>query len=372
MPARKKPLRLDWYVLTELVGPFAGGIVFFIFISLMFQALRLTEFFIIHGVAGGILGAMAALMALAVLPMALPISFLVAVLIGFGRLSADSELVAMKASGISLWRLTRPVLVFALIVAGLTLGLTLEWCPWGERTFKSTLIRVSNTKVVSSIREGTFTTGFFDLLIFADKVDTQSNQLSHVFIFDEREPKNPLTVVARAGEILPVKSGSALGTAAMLRLYDGSIHRNDAGGDVYQKIGFGEYNLFLKIDEGGSGISVKPGMIPYHELTDKIGHTDNATYEGREWRGEFWRRYATAFSPLVFVFLGIGFGTVRTRAVRAGAALTSLLILLLYWGLLTAGTLAVQKATLPAFFAMELANLSLGAVGFFAYRRSMW
>ena len=44
-----------------------------------------------------------------------------------------------------------------------------------------------------------------------------------------------------------------------------------------------------------------------------------------------WRRYAVAISPLIFVFLGMGYGTVRTRAVRAGAALIALLVILIYW-----------------------------------------
>ena len=244
--------------------------------------------------------------------------------------------------------------------------------PWAERNFKNTLIKVGNTKVVSSIKEGTFTSGFFDLLIFAEKVDMKNNAIQRVFIYDDRNPKDPNTVVAQTGEIVSVKTDSDLGSAAMLKLYNGSIHRNDSTQGSYQKINFGEYNLFLKVDEGELTSVLKPQMIPYHELLDKIQQNAPHTYIGNELRGEYWRRIAIAVSPFLFVFLGIGFGTVRTRAVRAGAALVAFIVLLFYYLIQTGATIAVQKDMLPPWFAMQLADYCVAILGLFAFRRSMW
>src|SRR4051794_4150936 len=98
------PGRIDRYVLTEVMGPFLGGNIFFVFILLMFQALRLADFFIVHGIPAATLGQMTLLMSLSFIPTTLPAAFLIAVLVGFGRLSADSELVAMKANGLSILR----------------------------------------------------------------------------------------------------------------------------------------------------------------------------------------------------------------------------------------------------------------------------
>jgi lipopolysaccharide export system permease protein len=373
---RKIPLfrisRVDIYILGEVLGPFMGGVVFFVFIFLMFQALRLAEFFILHGASGMQLGKMTALMILTFTPIALPVAFLIAVLVGFGRLSSDSELVAMKANGFSLLRLAVPVAALSTVVVALSLLLNLEWVPWAERNFKNTLIKVGNTKVVSQIKEGTFTSGFFDLLIFAEKVDTKANRMQKVFIYDDRNPKDPNTVVAQTGEIVNVKTDSELGVAAMLKLYNGSIHRNDSAQGSYQKIDFGEYNLFLKVDEGELTSVLKPQMIPYHELLERITQNPTHTYIGNELRGEYWRRIAIAVSPFLFVFLGIGFGTVRTRAVRAGAALVAFLVLLGYYLMQTAATIAVQRDMLPPWFAMQLADYSIAALGLFAFRRSMW
>lgn len=367
-----RPRSLDFYILGEVVGPFLGGMVFFTFIFLMFQALRLAEIFIVHGVSGVILLKMSALLALQFLPAALPVAFLISVLMAFGRLSSDSELVAMKASGLGIWRLSAPVLLLSFAVGAFSLMLSTNWVPWAERESLDLTIRISNTKVASSIKEGTFTSGFFDLLIYAEKVDTNTNRLKRVFIYDEREAKNPMTVVAKWGEIIPVKTPTELGAAAVLKLYDGSIHRSEIADKSYQKIEFGEYRLYLKIDEGSPNGSWKPNMIPQNELIKVIKRTDLKTIEGREMRGEFWRRYSVAFSPILFVFLGIGFGTIRTRAVRAGAALVAFVTLLLYWTIQTYATLLIFEGRVPPALAMQLPNIAVSIAAIFAFRRAAW
>ncbi|MCM2323717.1 MAG: LptF/LptG family permease [Oligoflexia bacterium] len=366
------PRKFDGYILGDVIGPFLGGVVFFLFLFLMFRTLVLAEMLIVHGASAATLARMTGLMALQFLPMVLPVAFLIAVLVGFGRLSADSELVAMKASGVSIWRMSVPVLAFSLVVVSFSLGLNMEWSPWSESASKNLLIRLSNTKVASSIKEGTFTSGFFDLLIYAEKVDSRNNRMKRVFIYDERNPKTPFTVVARTGEILPVKTASEFGSAAMLKLYNGSIHRNDASGNIYQKIDFETYRLYLKIDEGAPNASWKPAMIPYKDLRRIIRETSPETKQGRQMRGEFWRRYAIALSPLIFVFLGIGFGTARTRAVRAGAALVAFLTLLVYWTILSAATIAVNRGTLPPFLAMQLPNLTVLVAAIASFKGARW
>lgn len=367
-----KPLRIDFYLWIEVLGPFLGGMIFFTFIFLMFQALRLAEVFIVHGVSGSVLLKMTALLALQFLPAALPVAFLISVLMAFGRLSADSELVALKASGLGVWRLSAPVLLLAVLVGALSIGLNTEWVPWAERASSALTIRVGNSKVVSSIKEGTFTSGFYDLLIFADKVDVKKNRLKHVFIYDEREAKNPLTVVAQSGEVLPVKASSEWSAAAMLKLYNGSIHRNDIKTGNYQKIDFGEYRLYLKIDEGSPYQSLKPKMLSQQDLIQKIRQLDRKTSEWREMSGEYWRRYAVAISPLLFVFLGIGFGTIRTRAVRAGAALVAFVTLLIYWVIQTYALMAVFQGTISPAVAMQLPNLAVLIAAGVSFRRAAW
>lgn len=365
--------KIDRYLLTEVMGPFFGGLVFFVFLFLMFQMLRLADFFIVHGAPFLTLLKLTGLLTLTFIPTALPIAFLISILMAFGRLSSDSELVAMKACGMSLLRLAAPVLAFAALVSAFSLTLNLEWVPWSQRAFKSTLLKVSNTKAVSSIKEGTFTSGFFDLLVYADKVDSQTNRLYRVFIYDERDAKNPMTIVAQTGEIVPVANVSELGNSILLRLYHGSIYRNDVATATAQKIAFGEYKLYLQIEEGADTSITKPGMIPVRELVSKIKAYPPRSFEGLELQSELWKRVAMGLTPFFFVFLGIGFGTVRTRSVRASAAIVAFGTLLTYWTLQLAMVTVVLKGWfMVPFLAMQIPNVILGIVGIWSFRRSSW
>ncbi len=364
--------RIDWYVFTEVLGPFLGGVLFFTFVFLMFQALRLAEFFIVHGIPGALIFKLSGLLILSFMPMALPVAFLIAVLSGFGRLSADSELVAMKANGVSAYRMAIPTTVFAMAITLISLVLNLEWVPWGERAFKGLLIKVSNTKVVSAIKEGTFTSGFFDLLVYANKVDTKTNRLSKVFIYDERKPTSPYTVIAREGEIIPVDTGTELGAAVMFRLFSGNIHNNDVTTAKYQKIDFGIYRLYLNIAEGENTAAIKPKMLSYGRLRDEMHDASITLSRKREVFTEFWRRYTVALSPLIFVFLGIGYGTVRTRSVRSSAIIIAFVVVLLYWGLQATGISLANKGTLPPWLAMWMPNMLMAVAAVHGFRKATW
>jgi lipopolysaccharide export system permease protein len=365
------PKKIDAYVSQEVAGPFTGGVIFLSFIFLMFQALRLAEALIEHGVPLTVLAKMIGLMIVSFLPMAIPLAFLIAILVGFGRLSADSELVAMKANGMSLHRLAVPAMAIALAVGVLSLALNLEWVPKGKMELKRTLLRLTNTKAVAAIREGTFTSGFFDLLVYADKVDQKTNRLEKVFIYDERNKDRPLTVVAREGEIVPVKLDSDLGASAALKLYDGNIHSNDITQGAYQKIDFREYQLFLRVEAGADTATGKPTNQPYHVLR-KMARAEPNVVIARGYRTEIMRRWMTALAPILFVLIGIGYGTVRTRAVRANAGLVAICVILPYYVLGTACENWGYRGFLPPAFAMAIPNLVLLIVGLRAFRRATW
>lgn len=375
MPTKKgfrwRPNRIDKYIFEEVAGVFAGACIFIVFILLMFQALRLAEFFIIHGAAAVLLAEMAFFMSVSFLPIAFPLAFLMAVLIGFGRLSADSELIAMKSSGISTIRLSMPVWGFATVIVALSMGLNLKWVPWAEIQAKNTELKIGNTRAVTALKEGTFTSGFFNLLVFADRTDVQKNRLHHVFIFDEREAKNPMTYVAQEAEIVPIKTQD-LGAAIMLRLYDGSTHHNDLETHTYEKMDFKTYHLYLQVEGGRAGAVRKLQMIPYDVLLKEIADNSKDTFYGREYRGEYWRRFSTSMSPWVFVLLGIGFGTFRYRTAKAGAIFTGIIILIFYWTLQTYGISALQRGDVSAFVGMQLPNLVMLIAGLFSFHRAIW
>ena len=87
---------------------------------------------------------------------------------------------------------------------------------------------------------------------------------------------------------------------------------------------------------------------------------------------ELWRRISVALSPLVFCFIAIGFGTVRTRAVRAGAALVATVVTLATWALQLLGTSIAHAGMIPPSLAMLIPIFVGLGVAIFSFRKATW
>jgi lipopolysaccharide export system permease protein len=368
------PTRALLYTWREIIVPFFGGVVFFTFVFLMFQAVRLADYFINHGVSIWLLAKLTVYISSAFLPVVLPLSFLVAVLVGFGRLSADAEIVAFKAAGISIVKLYLPVLVSSIAVSASVFYLAFNFIPWANLEFKRTTLKLGNTKVVSNLKEGTFTEGFFDLLVYADKVDADANQMRGVFIFDERDPKSPSVIVANRGTIIPQKTESDLSSAAIMSLENGAIHRPDASRELYEKIDFNEYNLLLKVDEGYTGEVSYPKTMTQRQIGSAMREYKSKNDQGHfvEYSIEYWRRVALGIAPLIFGVLGVGLGTVRMRSVKSNALLVCVSIVFVYWAGNLLGSTLAEKGWVPPFIGIQFSNFLAIPTAIVAFRRAMW
>jgi lipopolysaccharide export system permease protein len=365
------PIKFDRYLVVEVLAPFLGGVVFFTFILLMFQMLRLASAMIEHSVPFIILMKIVWYMIVTFMPIVLPLAFLISVLVAFGRLSGDSELVAMKANGVSIFRLAVPVLVVSLFVSATSLGLNMTWAPEAKFESRATLIRLTNTSPISTIRESTFTTGFFGLLIYAENVDTKTDRLRNIFIYDERDPKAPRSIIAPAGQIVPVKQDSELGASITLKLYDGEIHSNNTSTVTYEKTTFHEYKVHLTVGEGANSAVSNFLNFTYADLKMHAGKTTDPMIRN-QLLTEIYARWFTSLLPVIFTLIGIGFGTARGRAAPSSAGLVAIMVILPVYLMQVVFQNWGYSGALPPFVAMLIPDLVLLGVGIFAFRKTVW
>ncbi len=364
--------RIDRYVFKEVLSPFVGGVAFIAFVFLMFQILRLAEFFIVNGAPLSQLIPLMGFLSMSFLPLGLPIAFLTGILIAFGRFSTDSEIVAMKATGMSLPRIAAPVMVLAMGVAMLSLMLNLEWVPYAETSARRILLKIGNSKLASSFQEGTFSRGLGSLLMFAEKVNNKTGRMERVFIFDERDAKHPVTVIAKDGEIIRIQDGEDDVSGLVMNLQKGSIHQSETASDSYNKIDYENYQIYIDTPQSNSALTYKPKMMGVGALLEKRDAELVGTPGWLELNTEFWRRIATAFAPLMFVLLGIGVGTVRTRGARFGVMLVAVVVSAVYWQMQVSAIWLGNSGRLSAPLALQLPNLIMGGLGAIFFKRASW
>src|SRR6516164_11253037 len=123
---------LHRYIFREVVTPFVLGLGIFTFVLLIARLLKLIEMVVNRGLpALQILELLGYLMP-QFLEVTVPMAMLLAILIAFGRLSADAEMVAMRSSGLSIYQLVPPVILFVLMTVVVTAGLSMYARPWAN------------------------------------------------------------------------------------------------------------------------------------------------------------------------------------------------------------------------------------------------
>lgn len=333
------------YILIEMLPGFCLGVMVFVFILLMFQALRLTEFVLVHGIGVRLLFEIMGYMSVSFLPAILPMSLLFAVLLTYGRLSADAEVVAMKSLGLSMWHLTLPAVVLGVLVGVLSAQTSFNIGPWGNRQFELLVTKLANSKATATLREGTFSEGFFDLVVYADSIDEKTGHLSRVFIYDERDEKMPITIISREGQL--VQQANDFGGKTTLILRDGNIHRQYDG--TYTKVDFEGYDIKM-VSQTGDGFREKsPQSLTYADIEEGLNKADITEERKRLLQTEFHKRWALSVTCLTFALLGVGLGTVTNRrAVKSSGLVTCIVIIVLYWAMyVTSETVARQGLVVP-------------------------
>ena len=173
------------------------------------QSLRLIDLIVNRGLSVDIFLYLAMLLLPRFLDIVLPIGVFIAVLFTFSRLTAESELVVMRAAGLSPMALTRPVLILAAVAFAILMSLSLYVLPVTSRAFKDLQFEIRNRFVSSLIQEGTFTT-ISDKLTFYIRNRDANGDVVGLLINDNRDPQRPITILAERAAFVDTAAGSRI------------------------------------------------------------------------------------------------------------------------------------------------------------------
>jgi lipopolysaccharide export system permease protein len=354
------------YFLREVTVPFLFGIGVFTFILLVARMLKLVELVVNRGVPVVEIGKLFAYILPTFLEVTVPMALLLAVLLAVGRLSADSEIVALRTSGISLYQMMVPITIFTLAVYGLNMFLAIYARPWGNTHLKAGLYEIAKTRASAGLRERVFNDDFAGLVIYVEHIQPPGDQLGGVLIADSRDPNQRNTVLAKRGFIVSNEETRTV----TLRLLDGNIHTFMPGERSYHKTDFSVYDVTLNLAAALAKFSQRekePEEMTIPELRAAIAARQGAGKTARGELVELHRKFSVPFACLVFGLVGIPLGIRPARAVRSRGFSISLIVIFLYYLLLTTGETLAQKgsaAPVVALWAPNVVFLLFGATLF--------
>lgn len=357
----KKTLFL--YVLREIAAPFLLGMGVFTMVLLMGKLLKLAEMVFGKGVPLSAVLRIILYMLPSFWQVAIPMAFLLAVLLAVGRLSADSEITAMKSCGISLYGLLPPVFTFALLAYLATTFVSVSAMPRANLSLKNLLHAVAEASGTLEIKERVFDDTFRGVVLYVDRYDRDKHQISGVMIHDERNADETATTFAKTGTI-SVDSSSKM---IRLHLTDGSIHRV-LPGKGYRLIGFSSYDLGLAPPLPASNLSKNEREMTMGELKQSIQAHSKDVPSVNNLILELHSRFAMPLSCIIFALIGVPLGIQNRRSGKAGGFSISIAILLTFYLLISiAKNLGERGIVYPA-VAAWLPNLAFLILGFILFR----
>ena len=350
-----------FYIWKEILPIFLIGLMTFTIILLMDKIFKLIELIIRGGNIANIF-MLLIFIAPSFLTFTIPTAVLLGILLTLGRLSGDSEIIAFKASGISLYQLFTPIFLFSISAFLITSLLVFYGLPWGNRGFISTLRLIAQSKPDVEIKERIFNS-FKDLVVYVDKIPIQGKKMEGILIFDEREKGNVNTIFAQEGFFINNPSSQEVA----LKLLNGNIHRFESRTETYQQIGFDTYDLKIEIGKTLAAIekNIKEHEMSIDEIKKRIEESREKGEDAVNLEVSLHRLYAIPFACIVFGLIGVPLGIQPRRSGRSYGFVFCILIILAYYvSLIAFGMLAVRKM-IPAFLAGWFPNMIFGSLGIY-------
>lgn len=351
------------YVFKEITAPFILGMGVFTMVLLMGKLLKLAEMVFGKGVPLSEVLRIFIYMLPSFWQIAIPMAFLLALLLAVGRLSADSEIIAMKSCGISLYGLLPPVLAFATLAYLATTFTSVIALPQANLSLKHLLYSIAESRGTPDIKERVFDDKLRGVVLYVNGYDPRLRLLSGVMIHDERKADTPSTTFAKSGTI----SADPAGKSIRLHLSNGSIHRA-LPGNGYRLIGFSSYDMILDITPPSSQIARNEREMTVGELKEAIRTPSEQGPALNNLVLELHNRFAMPLSCFIFALIGIPLGIQNRRSGKAGGFSVSIAILLVFYIFISITKNLGEKGIVPPATAAWLPNLAFLVLGFILFR----
>jgi lipopolysaccharide export system permease protein len=352
-----------------MIPPFVINVMFFTFVFLLTKILDITNMIVNYRIS------LFDVMLLLIYSMpfflefVIPMSVMMSVLLTFFRLSSDNEIVALKAGGMSIYKLLPPVLLLCLIGCILTGFMTIYGWPWGKASFKKLTYEVASSNVDIGLKERTFNDSFKDVMIYVNKVDLRKKALINVFIEDQRDKNIVSTVIAPTGKLFSEPDKLAF----HLRLYNGTINQVDLKNRSVHSINFDTYDINLDLKRVVSAAKGGPKDEEEMSLSDLRRYLKDAKIKDDQYYltlMEFHKKFSIPFACFVLGLLAVPLGIHSRSAKRSFGLVLGLIFFMAYYLMLSAGWVFGEAGVYPPVIGMWVPNIVMGGIGLFLLVRT--
>src|SRR5271170_2418112 len=293
----------------------------------------------------------------------IPMSVLVGILIGLSRLAADSEITAMRASGMGVWNFGRVLAIFVVAAWLLALVNGLYLAPWSLASLGRLEDQLKGAQASYEVQPRVFYEGFPKLVLYVQDVHSAQGGAvwNGVFLADISDPSNPSITLAREGILVPEGEDRL-----HLHLKDGSTHETDpARVDHYQISTFQQTDIPIEL---ASSENKADEQTPVKAISTSALHDHAASVDpvsARVYLIEVHNRFALPTACLVLAMVGIPLGLSSKKSGKSGGFVLTIALVFVYYFITLIGVSLAKQGRVGPGLGAWLANIVFFAAALF-------
>jgi lipopolysaccharide export system permease protein len=341
--------KLTKYIFKEQIYPLLTGFLFFTFILVLQQIFSLADLIINKNVAVILVLKLFLIMLPVTMNQTIPMSVLFSSIMALGRLSGDSEIVALRASGTSIYRIIKPVIISGFIVFLLMIVFNETLLVYSSRNYNKVFIDILKSSPAAMLEDDIFTT-VGDKTILVEDINKKSGNLKNIMIFNKKENTGWDIIKALNGRLIQNDDGSRT-----LKLFSGKLFSSKPNTNSFSVVDFSNGTAELLLSESkieyNAADRTNPSEMNSIELYNllKSGKVKNKR-DAALYRVELYKKLSLPFSCLVFVVIGAPLGITYRRNTKGAGFGISIVILFIYYILLMLGqSFAIRETINPVF-----------------------
>jgi len=389
---------LERYTFREVVTPFSLAVLVIVILMLIQRMILITEWVVNRGVPLIYVLQLIGLMLPFFLTLVIPVALLLATLLAVNRLSADSEITALKAAGISVTRLLPPVILLGVLCMAITAFLNFSFIPRAAEYSHKLSVEVARKSARAAINEKGFVQIAPKVVMYVDSMEGDVLKGIMLARFNSKKKNtdasdqiDEIFVFAREGRI----ALDPHGLEDQLHLTDGEIQTFERDKDVFRSIKFGTFDSRIELNdekdksggiERGTAFEVmdlstlKKKKVEINDRLNKAkaepGNDKAAQMARRRFRVAIrqidiarHQKYSLPFACVILALWGVPLGIQPPRTTRHQGIITSIFLTLAYYVMVSGGKILAVKGFIPAFWALWSPNFIVFISGvWFIYR----
>lgn len=344
---------LDRYISMEMAGPFLVGVVGFVMVMAVDLLFTMADLIINKGVPLWAVVKLLIYKLPSIMVLTFPVSTLFATAMALGRLGKDNEIVALRTSGVNLFRIAAPILVMGALVSLASYVTNERIVPHANHVATNLIRQIIYKRPLPDVQENVFFKDAHNRYYYARRVDMKHKTMENIMVYEVTYERFPRVILAeRAGF-----------QGRVWELEQGIIHKYDEKGYLNYEAAFARMKLNVSEDLLTFSSHKDSQEMNTRELQEKIAVLDKGGFRTSALRTELLMKYSIPLTCLVFALIGIPFSLPSPRSGRTWGMVVTIVFMFTFYVFASVFRSLGKGGILPPALAAFTPQVSFALIG---------